>query len=739
MIRVARVAFFGLALLAGWHVFYGAERKVALVIASSDYRFAPAIAGTREPLATIAKHLDARGYAVTVLTNPDRTALRTTLSEFVQAADGATDAAFVFSGYAIAADGANYLAPIDAAIWAADDLAHEAMPLEPVITALHERTRRATIVLDAARDHPFAATLRAASPRLAVGTGLAPISVDHTVTVALSAAPGLLVPVRDAADATRRNVFLASIADALEDTDLAIADALKSARAVVIAETRGRQVPWESASLAGQMVTGPVVADRLAPITQPAQGAAEQPAIVLGSGIVAVSDAKGAEVANGKASGPSWFTQFRQALRESAILGGSRARDPDPAAPKDEAQRPADTAPVSVAGKSLERVPQLGEPVATLNLSQGQGKVPSRVLNSPAAVAREAERAGLAPQKPIVAPGQPADRETVPSQQAVPAPRVAPAKTVIAQSETTTAPAQRTEPDTNAEAAITVRGITVQAAALGNLPKEPQTPQDARITQAGLTGIQGLAAAARAQDPIVAAALATGGRRQVRLALQTELERRGCYSGAIDGVWGQRSRRALKDLSTLHSAALPERRPSVSLLQYLVDRPALACVAGCGTSREGTENARCQVALSRPTSAISAGISGSVATAAGVRAAANPPASKAANAADPKPRPAPPSAPRVAANRPTVERDYLPRSKPKGAMALGMVPQPKTAHANGPTIVIGNKVYRMKRTASTVRVPAAENVRAIRQATKWRKQVRMRRLYREAFGFEPIR
>lgn len=82
-----------------------------------------------------------------------------------------------------------------------------------------------------------------------------------------------------------------------------------------------------------------------------------------------------------------------------------------------------------------------------------------------------------------------------------------------------------------------------------------------------------------------------------RLALtrdvQRELQRVGCYLGAIDGVWGGGSKRAVLAFMDRVNATLPTREPDVFMLSLLRSQTSEVCDSSCPRGQSATAGGRC--------------------------------------------------------------------------------------------------------------------------------------------------
>jgi len=75
--------------------------------------------------------------------------------------------------------------------------------------------------------------------------------------------------------------------------------------------------------------------------------------------------------------------------------------------------------------------------------------------------------------------------------------------------------------------------------------------------------------------------------------LQGQLRRLGCYSGEINGVWTQASRRAMRTLTNRVNAALPVERPDHILLAMLQSHPDKMCNKPCPLDENPAPDGRC--------------------------------------------------------------------------------------------------------------------------------------------------
>lgn len=80
--------------------------------------------------------------------------------------------------------------------------------------------------------------------------------------------------------------------------------------------------------------------------------------------------------------------------------------------------------------------------------------------------------------------------------------------------------------------------------------------------------------------------------RQLARQIQAELKRVGCYSGRLDGSWGERSRSAMATFIARVNASLPTTEPDVILLSLIKGQTNMICGPSCGLGEVASEG-RC--------------------------------------------------------------------------------------------------------------------------------------------------
>ena len=218
--------------------------RIALVIGNATYRDA-ALATTANDAGLIAQTLQAAGFDVVGARDLDGQSLRTALRDFLQKAESAGPdmQAFVYlAGRGVQYNGDNYFVPVDAQINRDADVPIEAIRMSDFSHALATTPGRARIiVLDAARANPYAAQGSPLAP------GLALVDPEPGELIAFNAAPSTLAGDEEGP----YGVYGKTLAGAIRQGGVDIAQAFDQTRVSVNAETQGALLPWSASRLGG--------------------------------------------------------------------------------------------------------------------------------------------------------------------------------------------------------------------------------------------------------------------------------------------------------------------------------------------------------------------------------------------------------------------------------------------------------------------------------------------------------
>ena len=186
-----------------------------------------------------------RGYEGT---NLDRTAMQTTIRDFLREAARAQIAVVYYAGHGIQVDGRNYLVPVDIQFRAGSGMTDTMMDMDTIMAGLDDQVRTNVLILDACRNNPMAPKLLPpALPRhpSRIGAGRAG-HARHRLDVRCGNADR----VRDRAGTggarrrRRQQPVLGGPLGHIGTPGLEVRQVLTRVRAEVVAATKSKQVPW---------------------------------------------------------------------------------------------------------------------------------------------------------------------------------------------------------------------------------------------------------------------------------------------------------------------------------------------------------------------------------------------------------------------------------------------------------------------------------------------------------------
>jgi hypothetical protein len=161
-------------------------------------------------------------------------------------------AVFYYAGHGFQQDWRNYLVPVDAKVKDSADVRRETVEVGELIQQMKQvsqsKGRSFLVILDACRDDPFAGSYRPAAK------GLIPFDAPVGSVLAYATAPGRVALDGDSGG---NGLYTKHLLRELAVKDVSIEDAFKRVRLNVRVESRGRQVPWEMASLENKVFLFP--------------------------------------------------------------------------------------------------------------------------------------------------------------------------------------------------------------------------------------------------------------------------------------------------------------------------------------------------------------------------------------------------------------------------------------------------------------------------------------------------
>ncbi len=228
-----------------------AEKRVALVIGNGAYKHAPALANPKNDAEGMTAALKRMKFEVVSGVDLDKPALERLLRDFAQRIEGADVALVFYAGHGLQVHGRNYFVPVDSKLERESDLDFEAVPLELLQRLMEQGQRTNIIVLDACRDNPLARNLaRSMGTRsVGIGRGLGQAQAGVGTLIVYATQPGNV-----ALDGQAKNSpFTEALLKHIEAPGLEVRLVVSRVRQAVIAATKGKQVPWDSSSLVGEV------------------------------------------------------------------------------------------------------------------------------------------------------------------------------------------------------------------------------------------------------------------------------------------------------------------------------------------------------------------------------------------------------------------------------------------------------------------------------------------------------
>ncbi|MFO1329828.1 MAG: caspase family protein [Rubrivivax sp.] len=247
------------------------SQRLALVIGNAAYREAP-LSNPVNDAQAMAAALRAAGFTVMLHTDVDLRGLLGAVRDFGNQLRQGGMGVFYFAGHGMQIKGRNYLIPVGADIQREDEVAYAALDAQAVLDKMESAGNGANLMLlDACRNNPFARSFRSSTQ------GLAQMEAPVGTLVAFATAPGTV-----ASDGNGRNgLYTQHLLEAMRKPGAKVEDVFKQVRAGVRRDSKGRQIPWESTSLEGDLyfVEPPAVV-QVAPVAPPPSPAPAPAAVV---------------------------------------------------------------------------------------------------------------------------------------------------------------------------------------------------------------------------------------------------------------------------------------------------------------------------------------------------------------------------------------------------------------------------------------------------------------------------
>jgi len=526
-----------------------ADKRVALVIGNATYQNVPKLGNPLNDAELVADGLKNAGFdSVELRRDLKGNAMRRAIRDFSDAARGADVAIIYFAGHGIEIDGANYLIPVDAVLERDIDAFDEAVPLDRLLTVIDPARKLRLVILDACRDNPFIKSMRRTiSARGGGGQGLARIEPGSPNTlVAFAAKAG-----STAEDGNGRNSpFTAAMVKYLTRPGLDVRRAFGFTRDEVLKATNNRQEPFIYGSLGGEDY--PLVPAATKPVPDTAQAIRQDYELAERIGTVEGWDsflstypdgfyAKLAQAQRNKIIAEQGrlaaVEQSRQLEEERARLAaegaraGALAKAAADAKAAEEARIAAEKQKVIEEARIAEAVRAQGKAAEQARLAAEKKKEEDRAKAAEAERMRQAQEAKLAEEARLAAENAKAAAEAKATLERLAQERAR----VLAEAQAAEAARAKAEAEARAEEAKALAAKAAEAGKRADAAKPEPTAADPNQRPIG---------------PL--AALTPPGEKgaimpneNIVRALQNELHRVGCGSGAVSETWDERAQNAL--------------------------------------------------------------------------------------------------------------------------------------------------------------------------------------------------
>jgi hypothetical protein len=538
MPRAIRMLVLSLLLLVGCclnagHAF--ASKRVALIIGNSAYEKVPRLPNPFNDASLMADTFRSAGFDSVDLRRDLKVGdMRRALRDFVDRSRDSDVAVIYYAGHGIEIDGTNYLVPVDAALERDIDIFDEAMSLERVLVSVEPARQLRLVILDACRDNPFVRSMKRTVASRGIGRGLAKIEPTSPNTlIAFASKAGSTASDGD----SKNSPFTAALVKHVTKPGLDLRRAFGYVRDDVLRSTGNRQEPYVYGSLGGDDL--PLV---------PAKPAATGP---QGDPEAAVRRAY--ELALQAGDREAWEA-FVQAYPEGFYANLAKVQLKKIAAEETRAAaaekaRLAEQEKVRVAAEGARQA-ELAKAAAAAKAAEDSRVAAEKAKQIEQEKAAAAERTRLAEQEKVRIAAERARQVDQEKAAAAERARLAEQEKVRIAAET----ARQAEQEKAAAAEQT--RLAVEKAAAG---KREQ-----------------LAALAPADQSGQAAA-------DIPKALQAELRRVGCNSGAVDGNWSAASQKAL-DLFNRHAGLkLDTKSATAAALDAVKGKTGRICPLICET------------------------------------------------------------------------------------------------------------------------------------------------------------
>jgi hypothetical protein len=301
-----------------------AEKRVALIVGNASYAHIAGLPNVRNDAAAMLELLRAANFAeIDALYNLNVDQLRRALKAFAAKTADADVAVLYYAGHGIEVGQTNYLIPVDARLATDFDIEDETVPLDRVLQAMEPARRLRLVLLDACRENPFLKSMKRTVATRSVGRGLGRVEPANANTlIAFATKPNAI-----AEDGKGPNSpFTAALVKHLLTPGLDLRIALGKVRDEVMAVAGGRQEPYVTSSLGGEVVAIVPGAPGAVSLTPPAT---PKPGSATTATRPPDLDAVGKRFATGSRAGSDVTVEFAHGIDSKLAFAGGKASPTD--------------------------------------------------------------------------------------------------------------------------------------------------------------------------------------------------------------------------------------------------------------------------------------------------------------------------------------------------------------------------------------------------------------------------
>jgi hypothetical protein len=232
-----------------------ADKRVALVVGNSAYKYTPQLPNPKNDAIAMAWTLKKFGFEVVEGLDLDKAAFDQKIRDFAARLKGADAGVFFYAGHGLQVSGENYLVPTDAKVEGVDALEFELVKAVSVQRIMEQLASTNILFLDACRNNPLSRNLaRALGTRsTAIGRGLRGMEGGVGTLISFSTAPDTVAQDGDG----QNSPYTAALVHRLSVSNDDLMGVLVAVRNDVIKATNQEQVPWEHSALIGRFYFNP--------------------------------------------------------------------------------------------------------------------------------------------------------------------------------------------------------------------------------------------------------------------------------------------------------------------------------------------------------------------------------------------------------------------------------------------------------------------------------------------------